>query len=137
MPVRSGAQSMCGEPSPLSPPPFRTCGSCLRKWASWHEFVVDPEIHLLGLQAVPNLPDGNLRVFDHSCGTSISLPVRRIRRHLPDFEEEVRPPARLGLEECGRRCPSLEDLVACTRPCVKAADRHIVQLIVQLKQRAQ
>lgn len=128
---------MSGEPSPLTAPaPFRLCGSCLREWLSWHDFVVDPEIRLLGLQAVPNLPDGNLLVFDHACGTSISLPVRRLRRHLPDLAEEALPPAALGLEECRRHCPDLDDLVACERPCVKARDRRIVQLIQRLKREA-
>jgi hypothetical protein len=129
---------MSGEPSPLTAPaPFRLCGSCLREWASWHDFVVDPEIRLLGLQAVPNLPDGNLLVFDHACGTSISVPVRRVRRHLPDLEEEALPSARLSLEECRRHCPDLDDLVACERACVKARDRRIVQLIMQRKQGAE
>lgn len=125
---------MCGEPSPLiTPAPFRLCGSCLREWASWHEFVVDPEIRLLGLQAVPHLPDGNLLVFDHSCGTSISLPVRRVRCHLPDQEEVPPRPIELGLRECRRYCPDLDDLAACDRPCPKARDRGIVQLILRLK----
>ena len=129
---------MCGEPSPLTTPaPFRHCGSCLREWASWHDFVVDPEIRLLGLQAVPNLPDGNLLVFDHACGTSISLPVRRVRRHLPVQEEEEPPPVTLGLQECRRHCPDLDDLVVCERPCPKARDRRIVQRILRLKERAE
>jgi hypothetical protein len=86
---------------------------------------------------VPNLPDGNLLVFDHACGTSISVPVRRVRRHLPDLEEEALPSARLSLEECRRHCPDLDDLVACERACVKARDRRIVQLIMQRKQGAE
>jgi hypothetical protein len=128
---------MCGEPSHLTAPaPFRLCGSCLREWASWNDFVIDPELRLLGLQAVPNLPDGNLLVFDHACGTSISLLVRRVRPHLPDLEEEALPPARVDLEECRRHCPELEELAACVRPCVKARDRRIVQAILRLKQGA-
>jgi hypothetical protein len=129
--------TMSGEPSPLpAPAPFRLCGSCMTEWPSWYDFVVDPEIRLLGLQAVPNVPDGNLLVFDHACGTSISLLVRRIRPFL-EQEDVSHPEEPLGYEECRRHCPELKDLVACDRPCVKARDRAIVRAILLIMQDAQ
>jgi hypothetical protein len=128
---------MCGEPSHLTAPaPFRLCGSCRRQWASWNDFVIDPELRLLGLQAVPSLPDGNLLVFDHCCGTSISLLVSCVRPYLADLGEEAPTAVRVGLEECRRNCPELEELAACARPCVQARDRRVVQAILQLKQGA-
>jgi hypothetical protein len=116
------------------PAPFRACGSCLKEWASWHDFVLDPQIRLLGLQSVPSTPDGSLLVFDHGCGTSISVPVNRVRPHLQDLEVEPCTPARIGYEECRRHCEELEDLAACHRPCVRARDRRLVQMILQYQQ---
>lgn len=97
--------------------------------------MLDPELRLLGLQAVPSQPDANVLVFDHCCGTSISLLVRRVRHLLPNAEEETLPPVQLGLEECRRHCQELEDFVACERPCPKARDRRLVQVILQLRQK--
>jgi len=128
---------MCGEPSPLTAPvPFRLCGCCRQAWATWQDFVLDPELRLLGLQAVPSEPDGNVLVFDHCCGTSISLLVRCVRPHLPGVDEEALTPVRLGYDECRRHCQQLEDFVACDRPCPKARDRRIVQAILQLRREA-
>jgi len=125
------------EPSPLTAPaPFRLCGSCQRVWATWRDFVLDPEIRLLGLQAVPNVPDANLLVFDHCCGTSISLLVKRVRLLLPGLDEGPFPPVTLGHEECVRHCEQLEDFAVCERPCAKARDRRLVQAILQLKRGA-
>jgi hypothetical protein len=105
-------------------------------WATWRDFVLDPELRLLGLQAVPSLPDANVLVFDHCCGTSISLLVRRVRHLLPGLDEEPLPPATLGYGECRRHCQQLEDFVACDRPCPKARDRRIVLAILRLRRRA-
>jgi len=128
---------MSGDSSPLTAPaPFRLCGSCQRVWATWRDFVLDPDIRLLGLQAVPSAPDANLLVFDHCCGTSISLLVRRIRHLLPALDEEPLPPATLGYEDCRRHCQQLEDFVACERPCAKARDRYLVQAILRLRRGA-
>jgi hypothetical protein len=114
--------------------PYRTCGCCGKQWTTWRDFVSDSELRLLGLQMVPNLPDGTLLVFDHCCGTSISLFARRLRSFLPQLDDELDPPDQLGYEECKDRCPELEDLLACDRACARARDRRLVQVILELRQ---
>lgn len=103
------------------------------EWASWQDFVLDPDIRLLGLQAVQNLPDGNLLVFDHSCGSSISLFAKRIRHLMPNPGAAAKRGEPLGLDECRPHCQQLEELANCDRPCVRARDRRLVQWVLQLK----
>ena len=74
--------------------PFQTCGSCRRTWETWESFVLDPAVRLLGLQAVITNPDVYLLVFEHGCGSSVSILSRRLRHLLPEPEPED-PPARL------------------------------------------
>ncbi len=54
---------------------FRVCSSCGYVWRTREEFLLDPGIELLGLQAADR-PDGNLLVFEHRCGGSLSLSRR-------------------------------------------------------------
>ena len=83
--------SMNGESShPGNTVTFCVCGRCHRQWTVWREFILDPEVRLLGLQHVQNLPDGNLLVFDHSCGTSISILARQLRSFLPEPSESTK-----------------------------------------------
>ena len=116
--------------------PFCVCGRCQKQWAVWRDFVVDPEVRLLGLQHVPNIPNGNLLVFDHSCGTSVSILAQQLRTFVPDQEDAVPAdsPGSISTEECTRLCVDLEHLVACDRPCPRASDRRLAQAIVDLRQ---
>ncbi len=116
--------------------PFRVCGSCQKQWASPYDFVVDAEIRLLGLQMVPKKSQGNLLMFGHRCGTSISVFAKHLHHLVPDPEEEANPQAVVSYEECKRLCRNLKDLAVCDRPCPKAGDRRLVQAILQLKQRS-
>jgi hypothetical protein len=73
---------------------FQTCGSCKRAWPTWDSFVLDPAVRLLGLQVVITNADINVLVFEHRCGSSISILTPRLRHLLPD-PEPADPPARL------------------------------------------
>ena len=127
---------MTDQPIDSATAPFRICGSCEKRWASSYDFVVDPEIRLLGLQLVPNSPKGNLLVFGHRCGTSISVFTNRIRDLVADPDEDADPDPVVSFEECHRHCRKLKDLVACDRLCPKAGDRRLVRAILELKQRS-
>ncbi len=114
-------------------PPFQTCGACRSRWASWDEFVVDPRITLLGLQAVPSVPDASLLVFEHGCGSSVSILTKRLRHLLPLHPEEAEWPSLRGTEQCPGHCLSLADLAACDRPCRNARDRDLIKLVERLR----
>jgi len=114
--------------------PFQICGACRHAWPSWDNFVLDPAVRVLGLQVVAVKPDLNLLVFEHACGSSISILATRLRHLLPDPHPENAPSAVLfGTEQCRGHCRRLEDLETCTAPCANARDRALILLIQFLR----
>ncbi|HZT30052.1 MAG TPA: hypothetical protein VFA33_09225 [Bryobacteraceae bacterium] len=117
--------------------PFQVCGACKRAWPTWDGFVRDPTVRLLGLQSLAAKPDCNLLVFEHSCGSSISILARRLRHLLPEPEPDVPLPVLYGTDQCRGHCRFLEDLEACVAPCHNVRDRALILLVQCLKTAAQ
>jgi hypothetical protein len=113
--------------------PFQMCGACKRVWSTWDTFVLDPAVRLLGMQSLVTKPDANLLVFEHACGSSISILTRRVRHLLP--EPELGDPAGrlMGTDQCRGHCLRLEDLEACDAPCSNARDRELILLVQRMK----
>ena len=112
---------------------FQVCGSCRRTWSTWDGFVRDAAVRLLGLQSEIARPDFNLLVFEHGCGSSISILCRRLRHLLPE-PQFGGPAARLlGTEQCRGHCLHLEDLEVCDAPCSNARDRELILLVQRMK----
>lgn len=107
---------------------FKVCGSCGRPWPTWDDFVGDPQVRLLGLQAVPHLPEASVLVFEHRCGSSVSVLTRRLHHLLPEHPALEWPSLR-GTEACRRHCLSLADHEACDRRCRHALDRDLLALV--------
>ncbi len=97
--------------------------------------MLDPAIRLLGFQAVENLPDANLIVFEHKCGSSISVLAKNLRHVLPITDRDPHLPVLFGSEACREHCRLVEDLEACDRPCANSRDRRLIQLLLQMKRR--
>jgi hypothetical protein len=112
---------------------FKTCGSCRHEWADWRSFVFDPNVRLLGLQAVPALPDANLLVFEHGCGSSVSVLAAKLRPLLSAEDQATEPSLLFGTETCSGHCRVLEDLSGCDRPCANRRDRRLTILISDAK----
>jgi hypothetical protein len=116
--------------------PFQICGSCGDAWSTWDSFVLDPAVRLLGLQSVIVNPDINLLVFEHGCGSSISILSRRLRHLLPEPEPGYPAARLLGTDQCRGHCLLLKDLEACDAPCSSARDRELVLLVQRVKKEA-
>ncbi len=113
--------------------PFQMCGSCKRAWTTWESFVRDPAVRLLGLQSEIAIADVNLLIFEHGCGSSISILSRRLRYLLPEPEAGA-PTVRLtGTAQCRGHCRHLGDLEACDAPCSNARDRKLILLVQRMK----
>lgn len=113
--------------------PFHSCGSCKFVWPTWDRFVLDPGVRLLGMQSVVTHPQFNLLVFEHKCGSSVSILTRRLHHLLPEHEGGE-PTSRLtDTELCSRHCRHLGDLEACDSPCVNARDRRLIQIIQRMR----
>jgi len=117
--------------------PFQICGSCKYAWTTWDEFVRDSAVRLLGLQSLATQPGFNLLVFEHGCGSSVSLLARRLRHLLPKPDTDAPLPVLLGTEQCRGHCLRLEDLEVCTAPCSNVHDRALILLVQCLKKAAQ
>ncbi len=117
--------------------PFQVCGACKRAWVRWDEFIQDPAIRLLGFQFLGPEHSFNLLVFEHACGSSISVLARRLRYLLPQLESESPLPVLFGTDECRGHCRFLEDLDACGAHCSNVRDRALILVIQCLKKRAQ
>jgi hypothetical protein len=115
------------------PAPFKECGSCHKKWEEWQDFVRDPEVRLLGFQGSTRLPDTNLLVFHHRCGTSISVFAKNLRHILPQDVQELQFPVLYGDETCSQYCREIENLKICKRSCANARDRHLILTILEMK----
>ena len=106
---------------------FKVCGSCGRLWDTWDAFVTDPEVRLLGLQSIAAVPEATLLVFEHFCGSSVSVLTRRLHHLVPDHPAAQWPSLR-GTEECPGLCLSLAERDPCDRHCRHARNREILAL---------
>jgi len=113
--------------------PFQICGACKQAWPEWEQFVRDPAVRLLGLQFGPSHPEINLLVFEHGCGSSISILARRLRHVLPGPAPDGPRSNLRGTDQCRGHCLHLEDLEACEAPCTNAGDRELLRLVREMK----
>jgi hypothetical protein len=114
--------------------PFRACGACHRDWPTAAAFLGDPSLAVIGLQVVEHLPEANLIVFEHACGSSVSVRASRLRFLLPDPEEGSDFPSLYGAEECQGLCRWIDEWRVCDRRCANARDRQLLQLVLRIKE---
>ena len=95
--------------------------------------MLDPDLRLLGLQVVPGLPDANVLVFEHRCGSSVSVLTSRLRHLLPAEDQADDRPLLFGTEKCSGHCRFIEDLSRCDQPCGNARDRRLAILIAEAR----
>jgi hypothetical protein len=96
--------------------------------------VLDPAIVLVGLQAVPDIPEVSALVFLHEGCGSISVRTSLLRHALEASGADV-PAADPGTGPCDGCYRDLDDLAACDKPCVVAADRRLVGWIREVRRR--
>ncbi len=114
---------------------FRSCGSCGRRWATLQELLDDSDLTLIGLQVAEHRPESNLIVFEHACGTSVSVLTERLRALDPDAAARADLPDRYGTDACRQLCQQLDEWSVCDRPCVNARDRRLLQAVIRHKAR--
>ena len=115
---------------------FKTCGACKLVWPTWESFVFDSSVRLLGLQAVISDPDINLFVFEHECGSTVSILSKRLRHLLPEPARDAPAIRLMGSEQCNGHCLTLGDLAACDAPCSNARERELVRIVQRMKEEA-
>ncbi len=108
-------------------PPFAQCPLCKRAWEARADFLADPQLKIIGYQAVfTNLAKGFF-LFNHSCGTTLARPVE-------DFEDlydgPIFAPRATGSDECPGYCLRKDELRACPAQCECAYVREVIQIIL-------
>lgn len=88
------------------------------------------------MQSVATHPQFNLLVFEHKCGSSVSILTRRLHHLLPDHEPGAPSQRLTGTELCSKHCRHIGDLEACDAPCVNARDRRLIKIIQQMRKEA-
>lgn len=91
-------------------------------------------MRILGIQVVPNMPEANLLVFEHACGSSISVLASKLRHLIEARVPPLHAPCLYGTEACGQECRRIENLNHCNRHCRNSGDRQLAILINSVKQ---
>lgn len=103
----------------------------MQTWDTWESFVADLEVRLLGLQALPSVPEASVLIFEHRCGSTVSVLTKRLHHLLPD-DSSADLPSLYGTEECALHCFSLADHSKCDLPCSLSRDREILALVEEI-----
>lgn len=112
--------------SKLQEPVFKQCPSCRKKWPDYTEFLADPCLKLIGYQMfLEELKEG-LFLFNHSCGTTLSITVETLA-HL--YNGPVHEKRAIGSDNCPGFCLFENETGPCSEECDCAYVRSIMQII--------
>ena len=93
---------------------FKSCKICHHVWPDQESFLSDPDVTLVGYQVnFVSLEEG-LFLFNHSCGTTMSLWASEFM-NLSDGP--IAAERLTDSEHCLGRCPNKEDLEPCDGRC--------------------
>jgi hypothetical protein len=107
-------------------PIFKECLPCGNKWVARDDFLEDSSIEIIGYQVnFDNLATGTF-LFNHSCGSKLSLSVRYFNGLYegPIFENRV-----TGNDDCPGYCLYQDQLDKCSARCECAYVRNIIDII--------
>ena len=104
---------------------FKQCTVCRQKWPTRQDFIVDPDIRIVGYQVNFEELKAGLLYFNHSCKNTIALSAD-LFTDLYDGPIFTEP--KTGTEVCPGYCLNQEELRPCQAECECAYVREIVQL---------
>ena len=108
---------------------FKVCPSCETEWKDREEFLSDPQVELMGYQAIMVDLKAGVFMFFHrkeGCETSMGLEVSRFTdlHDGPVFEENL-----CGDEECPGHCLNERSLEPCPLHCECSYVRSVLQVL--------
>ncbi|MBI5558693.1 MAG: hypothetical protein HY885_13760 [Deltaproteobacteria bacterium] len=105
---------------------FKACPSCGKKWQDYNQLLADPATCVIGYQVCfASLREG-LFLFNHTCGTTLAIPVGALQ-HLYDgplYQERLD-----NSEKCQGMCLNQHDTEPCPAKCECAYAREILQIV--------
>ena len=107
---------------------FKQCPECGHRWPSREALLRDPQVSLCAYQANFTLLDAGQFLFNHTCGTTFSIPAGEFRDLYagPVFSRSL-----MGSHDCPGHCQHADDLRPCPARCECAYVREILQIVRQ------
>lgn len=105
---------------------FKICSQCGFVWPGRTSFLSDPALCLVGYQVHFEELTAGLILFNHSCGTTLSVQTKEFQDLYsgPMFTERL-----TGTEECQGFCVHENELRPCPAKCECAYVREVLQVI--------
>ncbi len=108
--------------------PFKVCTYCRQSWTNRREFIISPEVAIIGFQPDFYIPEEGLFLFNHissGCGTTMAIEVINFidLYHGPIYHELNR-----GKEGCKGHCLNISNLEPCGANCLMNHIRELIQL---------
>ncbi|HCE45867.1 MAG TPA: hypothetical protein DET40_20165 [Lentisphaeria bacterium] len=105
---------------------FKKCSGCGASWLDRSLFLSDPNVKLVGYQVHFKDLELGLFLFNHSCGSTVSLEARNFTDLYkgPVFKDNKKNTC-----ECGGLCLHSEELSPCPVKCECAYVREVLLLI--------
>lgn len=105
---------------------FKSCFNCVTHWSSRDEFLHDWKINLVGYQVHFEELTSGIFLFNHSCGSTLGLPVSKF---MDLYQGEIFSERATGTVECSEYCLYRSNLEPCPVKCECAYIREIIQII--------
>jgi len=105
---------------------FKKCTLCHHIWATRQDFIADQDIEIIGYQANFKALEAGLLYFNHSCKSTLAIPVDLFADLYtgPIFEEQ-----KTGTDNCPGYCLHKKALNHCLAECECAYVREIIQIL--------
>jgi hypothetical protein len=107
---------------------FKNCTVCDLTWKDRESFLSDPDIELIGFQTNSDLLNKGLFLFNHLCGTTLSIQVKMFASLYKGLKFKN---ILIDTEQCQGYCLDESDLRPCGEECKFALGREIIQIIIK------
>ena len=105
---------------------FKACPNCGYRWPTRDAFMADADLKLLGYQPNFVILSKGLFLFNHRCGTTVSVKVH----HFSDlYQGPVFDDPLFGSSECLGYCLHRSELRPCPSECECSYVRYILDLL--------
>jgi hypothetical protein len=105
---------------------FKKCSKCNHTWLNRELFLADNEIEIIGYQVdFKDLTEG-LFLFNHVCGTTISIKARVFTDLYdgPVFKRRM-----TDSDECAGYCRIRNNVFSCNAKCECSYVRNVIQIV--------
>lgn len=111
---------------------FKKCTTCGHDWKRRDDFLEDGALKIIGYEANFNALGLGIFLFDHSCGTTLALPVDKFKDM---YKGVVFNERKTGTYECPGHCMHKSKLDPCPANCECNWVRELIQMLKSYRKR--